>query len=674
MSQLSENQTTSQPEQPQITESSHTIISDQRIVTDEAARVFSSTPATASATAVVSEQPYTMDRTFSKPIMLGSFDWTTASVQHALLARYDVSDLLRTNPSQPYSLQRMFKILQYGVDIEIMSQGTIYHQGTLIAFFNPLDTCKVPINAYSVSGFPSILIDAAVGTPAKMHIPYAHIYPFLTTGTAGGFPNTIGTINILVLNQLEIGTGASPRVPIAVYATPRDSKLHMAIYDHEPLVTPTPLIELNNVPHSKILDRVEKGASGISKLLKDGEGILSDIFCDNPERLTNEGRITQNNAAFTHSDQPTYSEVLDTCPTYGYFPQEAVTNGNQGDEHSISKIIRIPMLTATINWTTAQVIGETLVNTFVLPINASIIDSPTTTTETSSFQPTFLSNMSTIHAFWEGDIEYTFYMVKTKFVTGRLLIAYVPLEERVSPTYTIEQLQACPNMVIDVKDEKLVYKFVVPYIGNTPRKFVTPVSVPNYPGPPEVFNGKFLQFNNDAAQILETTYPSIYHSGKLVVAVLNPLTAPPSVADTIHFNVYVNAGDNFTYHNATIPNTVFDRGFIPISNNPQSGEVPESSFSRSSAATATNVNKLQLGDGTRISSPGYTVPIHDSVLTHIKRYYIDVRTYIPTNLPEQIFVYQTTPFSATLTAAEDPTFNIRDFIVGQYVFYTGSQK
>lgn len=663
--------TTSQPEQSQIQEQSTTIINDQRIVEEESARIFSSTPAVAAATSLISEQQYTLNQTFSKPIMLGQFDWDTTQVQHQLLATYDISQILKTNPSQPLSLQRIFKTLQYGVDVEIMSQGTIYHQGTLIAFFNPMDTCKVPVNSFAVSGFPNIVIDAAIGTPGKIHIPFAHIFPYLRTGDGIiGSPNTIGTLSLLVLNPLEIGTGASPTVPITVYATPTDPQLQMAIFDHDPSAAFT---VITNHPQSQIIDRLEKGSKGVTKLLEDGKNIMSDIFCDNPEIYSYSGIIPQSNASFNHTTSSAYCEVLDPVPSYGYFPEKAVTNGDQGEEHSITLITKIPMIIATIDWSTTDTPETDLVNTFVTPMNASQIVSSNSTALIKSFQPSFLSNMGAMHAFWDGDIHYTFYFVKTKFVTGRIIIAYVPLEERVSPTYTLQQLQACPNMIIDVKDERVVYDFIVPYIGNTPRKYTTPVSVPNFPGPPEILGGKFLTFNQDSTQLLTDTYSSMYHSGKLVVKVLNRLTAPPGVSNTVHFNVLVSAGENFSYHNATIPNVSFDTGFTPITNSAQAATVPDSSMSRSTHSIKTS-NALQLGSGPRISSPGYKVPEHDSILTHLKRYYTDVHTFFDTTIAEQSFVYLTSPFSSTLTSAETSNFNLRDFIVGMYVFYTGSQK
>lgn len=146
---------------------------------------------------------------------------------------------------------------------------------------------------------------------------------------------------------------------------------------------------------------------------------------------------------------------------------------------------------------------------------------------TRTYNQTALCNYANMYQFWKGSIIYTFEVIRTSFHMGQILIAFNPASIA-APTLT-----ACTNLIYKIMDLKETNRmdFEVEYVGETEYKqCVSSIYGPAVPG--------------DA-------YVDIANVGTLNVFVFTPLTAPAIVSAAVDINVYVRAGDNFTFKTPT---------------------------------------------------------------------------------------------------------------------------
>ena len=142
---------------------------------------------------------------------------------------------------------------------------------------------------------------------------------------------------------------------------------------------------------------------------------------------------------------------------------------------------------------------------------------------TRTYNQTALCNYANIYEFWKGSLIYTFEVVKTPFHMGQIYIAFNPASVA-APTFA-----QCSNLLFKVMDLKDTNRldFEVEYVGETEYKQCVSSAV----GP----------------AVATDPYVNIANVGTLNVFVFAPLTAPTIVAPQVEINVYVRAGDNFTF-------------------------------------------------------------------------------------------------------------------------------
>nr|WPV63382.1 MAG: polyprotein [Wufeng shrew picornavirus 6] len=214
-----------------------------------------------------------------------------------------------------------------------------------------------------------------------------------------------------------------------------------------------------------------------------------------------------------------------------------------------------------------------------------------------TYNQTTLCNYANMYQFWKGSLIYTIEVVCTPLHMGQLFISFNPASIA-APNFT-----ASSNNLFKIMDikQKNRMDFEVEYVAETEyKKCVSSVSGPAVPNDP---------------------YINIANVGILTIFALSPLSAPPTVANQVDINVYVRAGENFTFKTPTNKTlglkyynvrgavyeemeTSYDTELQPVTAQPMQGLV--SRFEKFEIARAA---KLQTADTSNIAMRRYPLSI-----------------------------------------------------------------
>lgn len=365
---------------------------------------------------------------------------------------------------------------------DVTISATPFHQGLLRAFWEPV-TGKpgTTFNRSSnVVGFqlPGATIDLQECTRFCMRIPYCNNVPF-TPLRVGVVEQAVGTfyINMLINMASPPGT-AAPRY--TVYLHLEDVELIGPVA--RDLVTTQPQSGVIQA-YDSIKKRAKKYRSGSASILETAQGINEDL---KKSQAISKVLATGSKIAYAIGKIPLIPSganavgwlmryASDTAAKFGYskppcnstiqrvfYQGQAFDNNSTGeemganlalfhdsavgvapvvgtdvDEMSVAYIAAVPGLVSRFE--VNDQVSETLVYSFAVSPSTCFWQGsnryPTPVREylavlgaapfpTIFPTPAFMMNQCA--EYWSGDLELTFYFVKTRFHTGRLSIAYTP--------------------------------------------------------------------------------------------------------------------------------------------------------------------------------------------------------------------------------------------------------
>jgi len=201
------------------------------------------------------------------------------------------------------------------------------------------------------------------------------------------------------------------------------------------------------------------------------------------------------------------------------------------DELSFAYIASIPAFYTSAFWTTSQAGDVELANLNVgIPLSATSTDNGVTV---NSFTP--LGFISRFFQLWRGSITFTFKIVKTEFHSGRLLLAFNPIDSRggTSISMTNQKSAYVFREIIDIRQGS-EFTYTIPYIA-----------IQNY-----------LQFDEVV--------------GTLSLRVLDELIAPATVNSTIGILIEISGGPDIEFAQ---PRDFTQWPYLPSA--PQSGWAPK---------------------------------------------------------------------------------------------------
>lgn len=580
--------------------------------------------------AEMAESHWLAKHQLTKPTQISQVQWTTTQAPDTNIVAFTFPEVLAQVDSVIRRTLQMYAFYKMSPVFRFQLNATQFHQGQLIISFDPFrqaidrDLAITSINQtnpifsrWYATGLPSVKIMASESDPVELRIPFVHPKNFLSSNSQDPqVYNLLGEIRVTVLNQLKVADGTTNSLTLTTWVYAEDSSVHVPIQYHDFNVEPTSLIE----PTSAITSLLENGSNLIGnfatgnfgKGLRSGQGIidnLGELFgFDYPNRPLAPENTIKNVETLANARGATRSERLALDPVSGHIADREETTTS--DEMDVNTIIKMPMLIYQSTFASTAAPQSIL---YYVPVTPSLAANIGAYQTQETRQPTYLAYLSRFFCFWRGSIQFEFEFVATRFHSGKLLVGFIPNFNPAGLTYQAIST-ATPSAVIDIQQTSKV-SFVVPFQSTTPLKVTDLVA------------------DSVEEQIL----------GYLVVAVQNQLTHASNVAPEIDINLYVRAGEDFTFLVPKHPRLDYAYSAAPAQ---QSGIEPTSDVtfqaSRTGQEDSSNQAILAFGQSLSIPKPrfGETYAMIDCMrrFTPMIDTYSDFKLSLPANAVPQYYM------------------------------------
>jgi len=569
----------------------------------------------------IDERGWLLAETVLRPSLVDTITWTTSDVPGSVLATYELPRDLIVNQlnDAPFST---FKYWRGDISLSFQVNASPMHQGIIKAVFIPLTfagSALQRLNPLDISINEHVSLYANTSSPATLTIPYLSPLNYLDVRIPGDeLASSVGTLYLVVWNQLEAATNSSLIATISVMASLPNSEFKVPrLRPYTPLSKQVPRVRFEpqffGGLKSLINPLTDIAASGISsvtgglipkKFISDGIDIVrgltgldkpSNYMVSAPTGHLSVGRL--NNAV---------GEVyLDKLTP---FPAEVATLNSsdissRADEMSFAYLLSKSSYLGSFDVSTSQVPGDVLAH---FPVNPLCTDIGKLT-----YQPTLLGYVSMPFQFWQGSLKFKFEVSATSLQTTKLFVAFNPGVFTPQTTLDIQTISAQYGRTIDIAQGSNTFEFEVPYIAPTPF-----LEVPH---------------NNDTTQGV-TALNSV---GMLHIVVLNRLVCPNNVPTSITVNVYIAAGDNFILRGLSTANL-----WTPIEPAPIGSKQFEAQMMATEPLLSEVVEEKEISSPIQVSkdsignskegtiNPGISLSVRD----YLKKYQL-VYKNIPLQLP-----------------------------------------
>lgn len=452
----------------------------------------------------------------SKPYFLQqSGEWSTADNpgNNFALATFNIPHDLLITPQQKAAFNYSV-FWRANICLEFQILGSPFHMGTLIAYWKPSRRAAVSI-ADAMAG-PHVILSANSSTVACLEIPFTSPGNYAVTANALKSPSRydftysdalsyLGAVNFMVLNRLAAPTGGNTKLYMSTSVTWKNLELH------------TPKIPLFEDTQSGVLASIAEAAlPAASKFISDGisRGMkrFSSSYLDhptNPAVNTTMRATTSTNFNNTEGIVPT-----DRLTTHTSFLSTATSSTfpSKKDEMSYEYLLAKPSFVGTFTISAATAPGSLIaicpISPICTPVDAKADNSP------------LLQRMAYYHKYWTGSLNYTFHVAGSSMTVGKILVS---------------QVYGMGSVSIGN----------VPTINEATNVNATTLEL-SAGGQEHVVNCKY---NAPTAYMFcqpESTLP--YQNGRLMVYCVSPLVTTASSPQYIEVNVFVSAGDDFSFH------------------------------------------------------------------------------------------------------------------------------
>jgi len=487
----------------------------------------------------------------SKQYLLEQNTWSAASGVGTSLTAISFPRALWMVASEQYKLNN-YRHFRGEVEVEVKFSAARTCGGSLLVSWVPNGSTDVAsgLNMFQCSSLPHVIADVGSSTPVKFVIPWRTVVESLPIGNNDGVNRTIGSMRVWVLTPLISGVLATaPSVIVSIFArfinATVDAPTHAAT-SYPVLMSGRAVREskrgkeameksrtnLISGPATAVADFAGKltdipVVGGIASAVSAGAravgGVASALGFDKPASLQpvtfhTEGSIRDLPLGMGLS--PSLVMALD--PAQKVSTSVDVISGDES-ERNIYSIMRIPHLIAAPS--TAITSSST--------VRGHYADYPVTPWHSASDcagSKSYLAFISELFAYWRGDIKYLFRFVTTPFTTAKLMIAWIPEEDIIPMTISLEGIGNVAHLIFDVNGTTEV-QFSVPYART------------------DMWCATYGRVTDDP-----TTY-----NGHLVVYVINPpSTADSAGSSAIYMQVFHAAGENFQVHQLLGPKRALD--------------------------------------------------------------------------------------------------------------------
>lgn len=456
-----------------------------------------------------------------RPVKIHTETWTSSSV----VSHIDPWALyLNDVHVQPKLTQ--FSRLRATMMLEILINGTPFHQGALLLAYEPCNGTGLSPDADMVqhSQLPHVILNPTTSQRHTMKLPYTSNRMWMDLTQSGGAQ--VGVLFINILSVLAMSNGVAPPLPIdvTIFAWLEDASV--CFPTNIPLATFTPQIYEGNgaisAPASAVAN-VANALSGIpfiglfakaTEMVAGAVGGAASLFgFSNPINLSNPGYVKIN--AMTPAAQTAGS---DTAVKFSIDPKNELTVdtshfGTSGvDELSLAYLKTIPSYVGTHTWAYNQAAGAVIASFPVTPAMFATI--------TPSFQASVTGAISEMFQCWTGTMKYHFQIVCSQYHRGRIRVTYIPDDYNVA-NFDTDEYNVNYSQIYDIQSETN-YTFTV---GWTSRD-------------------NWLRCDNPAT--MASNYNSQHFNGTIVITVVNALVAPET-GSTAPILVWISGGDDLQF-------------------------------------------------------------------------------------------------------------------------------
>lgn len=476
----------------------------------------------------INELPATLSSLGDRWCKFLTFQWSSADNAGAIVQRIDLPiTMLQNARCAPNTLLfDQYAYFKTDMRLKIQINTNPGQSGMLIAgvMYNASNANAAGIrieDSAQLIQMPHVRLNAASSNTGELHVPWVFQLPVISTrNTPVSRGSYYYTLFFGILGQLRSGAEGVSTANVVVYGTFENLQFY-GQRTYREVVPRSDRVIFEATPRMDLvsgLGALQKGAD-----LTSVENMLSKLElpnCDRPQRPVEPVTIyPQQNTSLslgTGTNEVKLLQLLhdNTCP----HPKELVPSDNQFSSNFIKRQwgkIR------QFQWSTSSNTGTELATIAVSPMQQY------TPSNGVSF-PTPLAGLGSFYAGYHGDMEIRLTFFISKFHSGRISITYTP------DAYPADVNDACYySSVVDIQDQSEVM-FTIPY--QVPTLYA-------------VHKGRIREWDlilNDtdigAGTLLR--YPSF---GVVRIAVVNPLRANPTAAQTIEVLIEMRGGNNFHY-------------------------------------------------------------------------------------------------------------------------------
>lgn len=448
-----------------------------------------------------------------------------------------------------------FNAINFTTKLRVTCNADPFLQGRLLIVFVPGNTnerCMADrlLQYMTATQLPRVELDFSTQTTAVIEIPFVYPLPYYNIG--------VGTADYHYTNSLTYGQFYVFQYGPAITGTGSTTATITAFMSFEDLTLALPgpqsssgkvslasrknrrTIKANNDELSnEDMGPISQSLAGLSMVASAGAKIpvinsiaepaawvlemLSDTarsFGFSNPNLTQTPSLMamRSNQYVKNADQPELISSLG-IKSDNKVIGTSILKGSDLDELSIHHIATTPAYWTSFDWATNVVPGTSLNVLPVTPARFRVAPDPD-----GMMYLTPAAGILNMFNYWRGSIKFKFKLVKTKYHSGRLIIAFAPVTSSYSGTDLNNRFLI--RKVVDIR-ELTEFEVVIPYYSQVP----------------------YL-----------STYDSL---GNLYISVLNSLACPDTAANSIHVIVEVSFCDDIE---VAFPGCASGIGIMPCSN------------------------------------------------------------------------------------------------------------
>lgn len=483
----------------------------------------------------------------SRPIRIATYTWSVGTSLSQILNPWTAY----FNDSHVAGRVNNFYLVRGNMHVKLLVNGNPFYYGLGIASYQPLHTVDDIYNSggddptgtstlMTLSQMQTVYLQPTVSEGGELTLPY--MFPANWVNVSDTDWTKLGQLHIRSFTDLAHANGGTDPITISVFAWLEDVSLSVPTtltYQSEGVLE----YQADDEHGKGIVEKASSAALGVASKLSTIPIIgqyaaatmaplsmlksVSRLFGFSRPAVLDYPKLYKpryyGNLAATDMDENVDKLALDSKQETSVDPRLMGLDGQ--DEMSFQSILPRESYLTQFGWTTTQNVDQFLFN---VRVNPALMRFTTLASGAELVAHTPMSHISQLFRYWTGTINVRLKVICSAYHRGRLRITWDPAYYSGSGG---DNWNTVFTKILDISSE-------------------TDVCIPIPWGQPEAY-AHVLGINAKVAPYgpLRYTTTQIYDNGVLSVEVLNELTTPNNVSDTVSVLVYVSGGDDLEFFN-----------------------------------------------------------------------------------------------------------------------------